>query len=82
MMKRIAEGTTRIFLACGATDFRKQISGLAATVSLSFKLDPYNMETPSPSGMILLVLYGNADHGCLEKPQAAFCGTSSLCLEI
>ena len=41
-MKRIAEGATRIFLACGATDFRKQIPGLAATVSLSFKLDPYN----------------------------------------
>ena len=41
-MKRIAEGATRIFLACGATDFRKQISGLAAAVSLSFKLDPYN----------------------------------------
>ena len=31
-----------IFLVCGATDFRKQIPGLAATVSLSFKLDPYN----------------------------------------
>lgn len=30
MMKRIAEGATRIFLACGATDFRKQIPGLAA----------------------------------------------------
>ena len=42
MMKRIVEGATRIFLACGATDFRKQIPGLAATVSLSFKLDPYN----------------------------------------
>ena len=27
---------------------------------------------PSPSGMILPVLYGNADHGCLEKLQAAF----------
>ena len=41
-MKRIAEGDTRIFLACGATDFRKQIPGLVAAVSLSFKLDPYN----------------------------------------
>lgn len=42
MMKRIAEGATRIFLACGTTDFRKQIPGLVAAVTLSFKLDPYN----------------------------------------
>lgn len=42
MMKRIAEGASRIFLACGATDFRKQIPGLIATVTLNFKLDPYN----------------------------------------
>ena len=42
MMKRIAEGASRIFLACGYTDFRKQIPGLVATVTLSFKLDPYN----------------------------------------
>ena len=41
-MKRIAEDATRIFLACGATDFRKQIPGLVAAVALSFKLDPYN----------------------------------------
>lgn len=42
MMKRIAEGATRIFLACGSTDFRKQIPGLVASVTLDFKLDPYN----------------------------------------
>lgn len=42
MMKRIAEGATRIFLACGSTDFRKQIPGLVASVTLGFKLDPYN----------------------------------------
>lgn len=42
MMKRIAEGATRIFLACGTTDFRKRIPGLVAAVTLSFKLDPYN----------------------------------------
>ena len=42
MMKRIAEGATRIFLACGTTDFRKQIPGLVAAVTLSFKLDSYN----------------------------------------
>ena len=42
MMKRIAEGAVRIFLACGYTDFRKQIPGLVATVSLGLKLDPYD----------------------------------------
>ena len=41
-MKRFAEGASRIFLACGFTDFRKQIPGLVATVTLNFKLDPYN----------------------------------------
>lgn len=41
-MKRIAEGATRIFLACGSTDFRKQIPGLVASVTLGFKLDSYN----------------------------------------
>ena len=42
MMKHIAEGATRIFLACGYTDFRKQIPGLVASVTLGFKPDPYN----------------------------------------
>ena len=41
-MKRIAEGASRIFLACGSTDFRKQIPGLVAMVNLNFKLDLYN----------------------------------------
>ena len=31
----------RIYLACGPTDMRKAINGLAALVELSFKLDPY-----------------------------------------
>jgi transposase len=29
------------YLACGATDMRKQIDGLAALVEYSFKLDPF-----------------------------------------
>ena len=33
---------TKPGLACGSTDFRKQIPGLVASVTLSFKLDPYN----------------------------------------
>lgn len=41
MMRHMAAGADRIFLACGPTDFRKQISGLAAMVSLPFRLDPF-----------------------------------------
>ena len=41
MMRHMACGASRIFLACGATDFRKQITGLTAMVSLQFKLDPF-----------------------------------------
>lgn len=41
MMRHIADEAEHIFLALGATDFRKQQNGLAALVSLNFKLDPY-----------------------------------------
>jgi transposase len=32
----------RIFLACGATDMRKQINGLAMIVESNFNLDPFD----------------------------------------
>jgi transposase len=32
-------GYDRIYLACGSTDMRKSIDGLAAIVSMSFRLD-------------------------------------------
>ena len=32
----------RVFLACGHTDMRKSINGLAAIVEGSFKLDPFD----------------------------------------
>jgi len=32
----------RVYLACGKTDMRKNINGLAAIVESSFKLDPFN----------------------------------------
>ena len=41
MMRRFTKGADRIFLACGCTDFRKQITGLAGMVQIQFKLDPY-----------------------------------------
>ncbi|MCA5580538.1 IS66 family insertion sequence element accessory protein TnpB [Enterocloster clostridioformis] len=37
----MAEKAEHIYLACGATDFRKQIQGLTALVSMQFQLDPY-----------------------------------------
>jgi transposase len=33
---------TRVYLACGVTDMRKSIDGLAAIVSLEFRLDPFS----------------------------------------
>jgi transposase len=32
----------RVYLACGHTDMRKSIDGLAAIVSYGFKLDPFS----------------------------------------
>ena len=32
----------RVYLACGDTDMRKSINGLAAIVESSFKLDPFD----------------------------------------
>lgn len=34
--------TTRVYLACGSTDLRKSIDGLAALVRHSFELDPFD----------------------------------------
>ena len=36
MLNLITQGAEHIYLACGPTDFRKQIEGLAAVVSLRF----------------------------------------------
>ncbi len=41
MMRRMADGAEHIILACGVTDFRKQITGLTALVTHQFKLDPF-----------------------------------------
>jgi transposase len=41
MMKHIADGADNIFVALGATDFRKQHNGLVALVALKLKLDPH-----------------------------------------
>lgn len=41
MLRRMADGVEHIYLACGHTDFRKQIEGLSAMVNLKLNLDPY-----------------------------------------
>lgn len=41
MLNRFVTGAEQIFLACGATDFRKQADSLAAIVSMQFHLDPF-----------------------------------------
>lgn len=40
----ISFGNKNVFLACGHTDMRKSINGLAAIVEGSFKLDPFGGE--------------------------------------
>ena len=35
-------GNKPVYLACGHTDMRKQIDGLAAIVQVDFKLDPFD----------------------------------------
>ena len=42
MMRHIADVVDHIFLALGATDFRKQQNGLVSLVALKFKLDPHS----------------------------------------
>jgi len=42
MMQHIADGADHIYLALGATDFRKQQNSLASLVALNFKLDPHS----------------------------------------
>ena len=42
MIQHIADEAEHIYIALGATDFRKQQNGLSALVSLKFKLDPYS----------------------------------------
>lgn len=42
MLGHFAGDASHIYIACGATDFRKQIDSLVAMVSLQFKLDPFS----------------------------------------
>ncbi len=41
-MLGVLDSESRVYLACGATDLRKSIDGLAAIVQYSFALDPFS----------------------------------------
>lgn len=41
MLRKITDGVKHIYLACGATDFRKQIPGLTVLIQSRFQIDPY-----------------------------------------
>ena len=58
MMGLITQEAEHIYLACGATDFRKQIEGLCAIVSLKYCLNPY-----SP---VCVFLFCNKKRNCLK----------------
>jgi len=41
MLTAFVTSAEQIFLACGATDFRKQADSLVSVVSMQFQLDPF-----------------------------------------
>jgi transposase len=41
MLLRDSSGYSAIYIACGATDLRKSVDGLACIVKQDFKLDPF-----------------------------------------
>lgn len=41
MLNALTAGASHIYLACGVTDFRKQVKGLSAVIRGQFHLDPY-----------------------------------------
>ncbi|MEG1726087.1 MAG: IS66 family insertion sequence element accessory protein TnpB [Anaerovoracaceae bacterium] len=42
MLSRLIKDTEHIYIACQPTDFRKQIDGLVALVTMQYKLDPFS----------------------------------------
>lgn len=42
MLGHFAKDASHIYIACGPTDFRKQIDSLVAMVNLQFKMDPFS----------------------------------------
>ncbi len=74
----------RIYIACGHTDMRKQIDGLAAIVSGNFKLNPFEsalflfcgrrrdrMKALFWEGDGFLLLYKRLENGAFQWPKTS-----------
>ena len=83
MLEHIPEGA-RIYIACGYTDLRKQIDGLAAMVKESFQLDPFQnafflfcgrkrdrLKALYWEGAGFLLLYKRLEGGTYQWPRSA-----------
>ena len=57
MLNLITQGAEHIYLACGPTDFRKQIEGLAALVSLRYQLDWIYVNTLDKKSRKIMLLF-------------------------
>ena len=42
MIRRFVQDADHIHIACGSTDFRRQITGLSAMVSMKFQMTPFD----------------------------------------
>ena len=40
-----ASGFRRVYVACGYTDLRRGVDGLASIIKMNFKLDPFDKDT-------------------------------------
>jgi len=74
----------RIYIACGHTDMRRQIDGLAAIVQMSFQLDPFQnalflfcgkkrdrMKALFWEGDGFLLLYKRLESGIFQWPKSS-----------
>lgn len=78
-----ATGFKKIYLACGQTDLRRGIDGLASIIRFQFKLDPYDKDTlflfcgkkPTRIKALLwegdgfLLMYKRLDNGAFSWPR-------------
>jgi len=80
-----AEGFKKVYLACGYTDLRRGIDGLAGIIRFQFKLDPYDKNTlflfcgkrtDRIKGLLwegdgFLLVYKRIDNGALNWPRSS-----------
>ena len=82
MLNQLPAGT-KIYVACGYTDMRKQIDGLATHVQQQFKLDPFaqaififcgrkrdRIKVLHWEGDGFLLMYKRLEGGCFQWPRS------------